>query len=253
MKNVSNGVRTAFFTVLFVFLFLYIFTKSFGPIPFSVNSVNTTKTDMFTVSGNGEATAVPDTALTNFGVTKTASTVTQAKNEVNQSANKIIQGLKNLGIQEKKIKTTDYSISPNYDYTSGRNTVIGYVVTQNLQVEITPIEKANQAVDMATKNGANMVGNIQFTVNDEKRTELENKAREDAISKAKAKAQSIASASGINLGRLVNVQENNMSQRPPVMYDLKTAAGGAESQPATQLQPGENTVSVSVTLSYETF
>jgi uncharacterized protein YggE len=234
-------------------LFLYVFAKLFGPIPFSVNSVTTTKTDLFTVSGDGEATAIPDTALTNFGVTKTASTVGQAQNEVNQSVNDIISGLKNLGIQDKKIKTTDYSVSPNYDYSSGRNTITGYVVTQNLQVEITPIEKANQAVDMATKNGANMVGNIQFTVNDDKKIELENKAREDAISKAKAKAQSIAGASGIRLGRLVNVQENNNSMPRPVAFDLKAGGGSAESQAPTQLQPGENTVNVSVTLSYETF
>lgn len=252
LKNISGSVKTAFFSVLFIFLFLYIFTKFLGPVPFSVNSVNTTKTDLFTVTGDGEATAVPDTAIADFGVTKSASTVDQAKNEVNTAANQIISGLKSLGIEDKHIKTTNFSISPNYDYSTGRDTITGYTVMQNLEVEITPIENANQAIDMASKNGANMVGSIQFTVNDEKKIELENKAREDAVNKAKQKAANISRISGIRLGKLVNVQEGS-SAYPPIMYNAKAADAVGAGESRTELQPGENTVTITVTLSYETF
>lgn len=253
MKIVPDSIKTAFFTVFFIFAFLFIFTKLFGPVPFSVNSINTTKTDLFTVSADGEAAGIPDTALVSLGVTKTSASVEQAKNEVNNSINSIVDGLKNLGIADKSIKTTDYSITPNYDYSSGRSTLTGYSITQNLQAEISPIEKANQALDMAAKNGVNMVGNLQFTLNDKTKAELVNKAREDAVNKAKDKANNLSRISGIRLGKIINVQESTDATPRPIMYDLKAAGAAPEASNQSQIQPGENKVHVSITLSYETF
>lgn len=253
MDKIPSSVKIAFFTVLFIFLFLYLFAKLLGPIPFSVNSINTTKTEMFTVQGVGEETAVPDTVFMNIGVTKTASTVKGAQDEVNSVINTITQGLKNLGLDEKKIKTTSYNINPNYDYSDGKETFRDYQVTQNLRIEITPIEKANDALDLASSNGANMVGNLQFSVNDEKREELENVARENAIKKAKEKASKIARSAGIRLGKILNVSDGGNSYYPQPYYDslstLRAPGGGAEK---TELQPGESTIRISVTLSYET-
>ncbi len=229
------------------------FSKLFGPIPFSVNSVTTTKTDLFSVSGEGEAVAVPDTATVNLGVTKTASTVEAARNEATRTANDIIAGLKELKVDDKKVKTTNYSVNPNYDFTSGKETITGYTVSQNLQIEVDPIDKANQVVDMATTRGANQVGGVQFILNDAKREQLEKQARDEAILKAKAKAQSVANAAGIKLGKIINLIEDNIGPQPPVMYDrMALGKGGDAAENPTDLQPGENSVHVTVTLYYET-
>jgi uncharacterized protein YggE len=210
------------------------------------------KSDLFTVNGEGETTAVPDTAVVTLGISETANSIEQVKNKVNTKINDIISGLKKLEIEEKKIKTTNYSIYPNYDYTNGTNRITGYSISQTLQVEITPIEKANKALDLSTEKGANMVGNIEFKVNDKDREKLEIKARENAIKKAKEKAQNIASAAGIRLGRIVNVYESGTEQ-PPVIYAKESLArGGDTANQSTELQPGENTIHISVTLSYET-
>lgn len=253
MLQIPNSIKTAFFTVLFIFLFLYMFSRLFGPIPFSINSVTTTKTDLFTVSGEGEAVAVPDTATVNLGVTKTASTVEAARNEATKTANDIIAGIKELGVDENKVKTTNYSVNPNYDFTSGRETITGYTVSQNLQVEIDPIDTANKVVDMATTRGANQAGGIQFVLNDAKREQLEKQARDEAILKAKEKAQSIANSAGIRLGKIINLHEDSMGAQPPIMYDkVALGRGGDVAENAVDLQPGENTVRVTVTLFYET-
>src|SRR4051812_34923630 len=98
-------LKVPFFTILFIFLGFFLFTKIFGPLPFSVNSVTTTKANLFTVDGTGEATAVPDTALATLGVNKQAPTVESAQKEVNQIINKITDDLKGLGIEAKNIKT----------------------------------------------------------------------------------------------------------------------------------------------------
>lgn len=254
MKKLPSSVQTSLLTVLFTFFFLYIFARLFGPIPFSVNSITTMKSDLFTVSGEGESTAVPDTALVNLGITDNANDVEQAKTNVTEKANKIIAALKSLGIDEKHIKTTNYSVNPNYDYSNGRDKITGYSVSQNVAVEVKPIERANKAVDLATQNGANMVGNIQFTLNDEEKDRVEMQARENAIKKAKEKASSIANASGIRLGKLINVSETSDRPNPPMLYNKMSmqVGGKGAADESTNLQPGENSIHVTVTLSYET-
>src|SRR3982750_2896549 len=105
-----NSLKTPLITTFFVFLLLFLFTKLFGPIPFSVNSITTTKNDLLTVDGTGEATAVPDTAEFSVGVSKSANTVQQAQEQTNQAINKITEDLKRAGVDRKNIKTTNYSV-----------------------------------------------------------------------------------------------------------------------------------------------
>ena len=239
--------------VLFSFIVLYLFAHFLGPIPFSVTSVTTTKTNLFTVQGTGEVTAIPDTAELNLGVNKTASTVAAGQDQVNTIINNLTADLKKLGIEEKNIKTTDYSVNPNYDYSGNSQRINGYSVNASIQVKVNPLDKANQAIDIATKDGATNVGDIQFVLNDAKQKQLEDQARKEAIDAAKAKAESISKLSGIHLGKLVDVQEDNGGVQP-IPYAAKTAGlATADSKPETQLNPGENKVTSNVTLSYETY
>jgi uncharacterized protein len=246
MKELKTSLLTTI-GILFVF-FLYV--KLAGPIPFSINSIQTTKTNLFSVSGTGKATGIPDTAQVSIGVTKTASTVTDAQNQTNTAANKIIEDFKKLGVKEKDIKTTDYNVSPNYDYSRGGQNITGYAVVQTLGANITPIDVANKVIDAATSDGANLVGGITFTFSDKTKNNLEDKARTEAVKIAKEKANNLAKATGIRLGKIVDIQESNGYTPRPVMM----AAKGLESNSAvdTQLQPGENSITIDITLSYET-
>lgn len=243
-------MKTSLLTVFFIFVALFLYTKLAGPIPFSINSVQTNKTNLFTASGTGKATAVPNTAQLSLGVTKNAKTITDAQNQVNTISNKLINDLKGLGILETDIKTTNYSVNPNYDYSNSKQTANGYTVSQNLEVKVKEIDKANQAIDIATTDGANIVGGLSFILDDKTQKELEDKARKEAVAAAKEKAQSLASAAGIRLGRIVDVQENGGAAIP--IYRTMMVGGG-ESDQKTNVSPGENTVEISITLSYETF
>ncbi|MGA2967625.1 MAG: SIMPL domain-containing protein [Candidatus Levyibacteriota bacterium] len=255
MRESWAGAIIVFFVVLFVY------TKLAGPIPFFINSVTTTKTDLFSANGEGKVTAVPDEATVNVGVTEQSQTVTDAKNKVNQAANKIIQDLKKLGIADKDIQTTDYSVTPNYSNEIGAVPIIpilpnrqqditGYTVTQNLEIQIQPIDKANQVVDAATADGANLVGGINFTFSDSLSKSLEERATRTAVDNAKAKAQTLANAAGIHLGKIVNVVENSNQPMPLMM-----AAGVAKNDQSTptNITPGENNLTVDVVLYYETY
>ena len=250
----NNGLRVSFFTVVFAFLGLFLFVKFAGPIPFSVTSVITTKDKLFTVEGKAEASAIPDSALISFGVTKDAASVQQAKDEVNKITNQITDEIKRLGVEVKDIKTTNYSVNPQYDYAFGRQQLKGYTVSTNMQVKLKPIDHANKAIDVATKLGATNVSGVQFVLEENQQKALEDKVRKEAINNAKEKAKSLSDAAGIRLGRIIDVQENGGGQ-PPVIYAMKALdrAEGAPETPSTELSPGENKISISVTLSYETY
>jgi uncharacterized protein len=244
--------RVALLTTIAIFFIFFLYTKFAGPIPFSVSSVQTTKTNLFSASGTGKATGIPDTAQVSMGVTKTASTVADAQSQTNSAANKIIEDLKKLGIKDKDIKTTGYNINPNYDYVRGGQAITGYTVTQTLEVDISPIDIANKAIDTATADGANLVNGASFTFSDKTKADLETKARTEAVKTAKAKAESLAKITGIRLGKIIDVQETNGYNPRPVLMMAKGALDSSASAP-TQLQPGESSITIDITLSYETF
>ena len=268
MKPSEGMLGKLLVLIVFFFTALFLYTKFAGPIPFSINSINTTKTDLFSVQETGTATAVPDTAVVNLGITQTATTVIDAQSKTNQIASSVIEAIKKLGIAEKEIKTTNYSVSPNYGTGTavpmgtqnmmypvppirGGQEIVSYTVTQNIMVNVKPIEKANKVVDGATAAGANLVGQVSFSFTDETKLMLENKARAEAIMKAKEKAQNLANLSGIRLGKLINVTEST-DGRPWPMPMMTSEKGASDGIPSTNITPGESTVTITVTLFYDT-
>lgn len=260
MRNFYNEFKRPMAYIALFFAALFIYTNLAGPISFSVNNINTNKTDFFTAEGKGEVSAVPDSATAYLGVTAQGTTVEDAQRKTNEQASKIINAIKSQGILEKDIKTTNYSINPNYGQgepvpmmypTRGGNNITGYTVSQNLEVKISPIDKLNKVIDAATASGANQVQGASFTFSDNLLKKLQLEARKEAVGMAKEKANSLANATGIRLGKIINVVESSQSPFLPM------AAGVAEkttdqSQP-TNITPGQNTVTVNVTIYYETY
>lgn len=235
--------------IFFVVLFAYI--KLAGPFPFTVNSTTTQKTDAFNVTGTGKASVSADQATLRLGVTAQAPTAESVREEMNQSINKVTAGIKALGVPDTDIKTENFNINPNYDYTpDGKQNIIGYNGNVNLVVKVKQTELANKVIDTATANGANQVGGVSFDTVDQ--TAAEEEARTKAIADAKMKAEKAAQAAGFKLGKIINYNEG-FGGNPVPMYDARmlNAAGGVAEKTPTQLEEGQNEITVSVTLSYE--
>jgi len=243
------GKFTGFTLIILAILTLYF--RFIGPIPFSVSQTTTEKKTTFDVEAEGKVTAIPDTAEINVGIQVNKSTVQAAQKEANEKINKIIGEIKKLGIDEKYLKTIDYNVYPEYDYRAGQK-IVGYNVNITLQCRVKDFSKINQVVDTATSLGANQIGNLSFTIDDEKMEELKMEARKQAIEKAKKKAKEIAQVSGIKIGRLLNVSENLSSYQPVPVTSKELGIGGTPQEKQTQIQPGESEITVSVILSYET-
>ncbi len=234
---------------LIFFFLLALYFKFGSPIPIAMTSIVTNKTELFTTQGEGKVTAVPDIAQINLGVTINRVTVKETQNEANRIINKISEALKKLGIGEKDIKTTGYNLNPTYDWTGGGQRITGYQININLEVNARDFDKINEIIDTATTDGANLVGGLQFKVEEQKLKELQKKAREEAVREAKEKAESLASAAGMRLGKIVNIQENQVTPWEPRPLMLEKAVGQAGAP--TQIEPGEQEIKITVTLSYE--
>lgn len=236
-----------FLTILSIFILLFLYTKTVGPIPFQVSSVTTQKSDTFQVSGEGISTIKPDIAVVSAGITAQAPTIKGAQDQINSVINKVSSSVKNLGIDSKDIQTTNYNIHPTYDYSGSIQRITGYQASTNLKIKVRDIDKVNSVLDTATTNGANQIGGVSFDVDD--KTKAENEARAKAVEEAKKKAQQAASIAGFNLGKIINYSENFNGS--PIIPLGRGAMELSSKDTTTQIEPGSSEIKVTVTLSYE--
>jgi len=210
-----------------------------------------------TVSGTGEVYAKPDLALITFSVRNEAKTVSAAMAENAENMNAIISIMKPKGIEDKDLKTTSFNIYPRYEWRKaqieiwpqpeGKRVLIGYEINQSLQVKIRDLSKIGEIIQAATDAGANQMGNLQFTIDDQ--DGLKKEAREDAIKEAKEKAKELASQLDVKLVRIVNFSEGGVVPRY-YDYGLKEMAISSESS-MPQIETGENKIEISVNITYE--
>lgn len=244
-----SGFGKYLLVILSVWVGVYAYGK-FGPgLP--ISSVVTQKTDLFSVAGEGKVTVTPDVAILNLGMSTKKNTVKLAQSEANTVVNSLSKAVKELGVKDADIKTTNYSVYPDYDYSTGSNRIVGYNVNVNLSVTVRNIDSVNEILDKATSLGANSVGGIQFTVAEDKLKELNKEARLKAIKEAKEKAEELAKLSGMTLGKIVNIQEGVTRDYPRPMM-MKSDMAGAGLGGGAEVQPGSTDISSTVTLFYET-
>ena len=205
------------------------------------------------VSGTGEIWAKPDLALIDFSVVGEKKTVIEAMAENTKKMNSVIEAIKSQGVEEKDLKTTNFSISPRYEwyekseiYPAGKRVLVGYEVNQTLQVKIRDLTKIGNIIQVATEAGANQVGDLRFMI--DKQDELKSQARKEAIEKAKVMAKEIAGQLGVKLVKITNFSENATAPIPYPYFMERAMGGGAETP---QIQTGENKIEVQVSITYE--
>ncbi len=255
-----RDLRIPFFTAVFLFVGFFLYFKIAGPIPFSINSIQTNNNNLFTVTGTGKATATPTEASISINVTKTGTSEQDVKDQMNIIVNKVTQDLISLGILEKDIQTSNFSITPQYNDRGitpldgpGANKptqIIGYTGNTSIQVKAKTVDLANKALDTATGDGANQVYGPNFVLDDAAREAAQQKARIQAIQNAKKQAEQTAQAAGVSLGKIISIYENS-NQIPYAQGATTMKAENTTADTSTNLNPGENTITVSVSLSYE--
>lgn len=204
--------------------------------------------------GVGKIKAKPDIALISLAV-KTSKEVDAAKvvSKNSETMNKIIDMLKEKGIAENDVKSNSFSVNPVYSYPANQAPKIdGYEAYQELQVKIRDLNKIGEVIAAGAGLGANQIGGISFTIDDPENLKIQ--AREKAVAAAKEKAEQMAKITGIKLGPIVNIYENNYEDQPVPYYSTRSEmgmGGAADVVKAPQIASGENEIRVDVTLVYK--
>jgi uncharacterized protein len=198
-----------------------------------------------TVVGRGEAKGTPDTGYVQIGVETEANTTEEALEQNNAQVAAIIEKIKQLGVAEEDIQTSNFSINTRYD-NDGRR-VVGYQVSNIVSVTIRNLEQTGTLLDQVVQIGANRVYGINFGVDDP--SELLAQARDKAVADARDKAEQLAQASGASVGRVLVITENVGSQSPiPMPMRSEIAEQDAAAVP---IQTGRQTVSTQVQVTFE--
>ncbi len=216
-----------------------------------------------TVSADGKVSAVPDLAVVNIGVMTQGAAATDVKNQNNDKVNKVIAFIKQQGIADGDITTSQISLYPQQSYpvvvpgaaeANNAPKIIGYQGDQTVTVKVHGVNKdqsvLEKILDGAVNAGANEVQGLSFAFNDP--NALQQQARKLAIDNAKTKAQELAKEAGLNLGKVVSISESNAAT--PLPYALNAPlgmGGGAAKSIAPDIQPGSQDITESMSVTFE--
>jgi len=203
------------------------------------------KGPQISVSGQARIDVAPDMAEISGGVTSEAREAASASAANAAAMAKIIAALKAAGIAGKDIRTTRFSIQPIWPPKRVEGTtIIGYRASNQVSVKVRDISRAAPVLDALVSAGANNVGGIHFFIA-EPDTYLD-KARAAAMADAKRKAEIYARAAGLTLGMPIMISEGGAYvPRPVAMRAMAPADAEAV------LAPGEQTLSISVSVTYQ--
>jgi len=199
------------------------------------------------VAGVGEAQAPPDLAVLSLAIETHAATAADAAADNGGLAQKVSDALRAKLGNKGKTWTGGYSLYPEYSDDSHPNAkpvITGYRAENTITVQTAALDLVGPLIDAAIAAGANRVNSLDFNLRDD------NRARNEAITKAakdaQAQGQALAAALGLKLGPIINATTES-NERPPPMF--RAAAMGANN--STPVQAGEVTVPATVSLTYE--
>lgn len=202
-----------------------------------------------TVSGSGSVFGEPDVALLSLGVEARARSVAEARGQAAEAMDAMLIALKDGGVADEDIQTTRFTVQPEFDFINDRQVLRGFVVTNTVTAKIRTIDNTGQLLDGALEAGGDLarVESLQFTIDDP--SPLQDQARREAVEEARAKAETLAEAAGVELGRPRTITESG----GPVPIPFETAAfdDTAQELERTPIETGELEVRIDVQIAYD--
>jgi len=217
-----------------------------------------------TVTGEGKIDARPDVGVVYTTILTTGKTPVDAEEENSKKANAVVAYFKAQAVEEKDIKTGQFSVNPQYKYFDSQPCgngpcpprlppeIVGYEVRNSVTVKVRDLKKIGELLKGAVANGANDVNGPNFIIDDPESARAP--ARKKAIDNAKEKARVLAQDLGLKLGKIVDYSEGG-GVRP--YYDYAPRAdgmgGGMESKAmsAPPIEAGSQDVNVNISVTYE--
>jgi uncharacterized protein YggE len=207
--------------------------------PGAAHGSNAPSGRVITVTGTGNASAVPNEVSFSFGVQTDGATARQAQAANADRMSRVIEALRGLGIAKGDLQTTDVSVSPKW---GNDGTVDGYTAHNSVQAQLHRVAGSGHVVDVAVGAGATETSGPTFSRAD--REQLYESALRNAVAQARSKAKALAAEANVQLGAVVRVEEQ--SAQPEVFGAYPMAMRDA----ATPVEPGKQKTQATVTVTF---
>jgi len=198
-----------------------------------------------TVNATGKVTAVPDTAELSLGVETQAGTAREALAQNSDRVRRVIDAVRDAGVSKDDLQTSQVSMWPQR--SSDGTTVTGYVATNSISVEVDNLAKAGDVVDAAVAAGANLAWGPTLSVEDREARYSEALAK--AVEAARVKAETLADAAGVEVGRVTALVEGGSALEPPIYFGRGEAVAMDAAAP-TPIEPGTQDIEATVTVTF---
>lgn len=202
------------------------------------------------VTGTAEVSVPPDLAVISLAIETTAQEASAAVEQNAARSAKVAAAIKPKLGPKDRLSTTRYALEPRYQQNERGSTnapaITGYVAYNEVRIETHALDSVGQLIDTGVTAGANRVGHLEFTLED--RNPTLRAALNQAGSEARAQAESVASALGVQLQRVVTA--NSQSPMMPKRYEGMAMQAGAARAP-TNIDPTDVAVSATLHVVYE--
>lgn len=215
-------------------------TAAVTPVP----TISGTRLD---ISAEGEVTRAPDVATISAGVVTQAATAGAAMTENATRMAATVAALKRAGVADRDIQTSSLSLSPQYRYGENMPPVItGYQVSNQVSVRFRDITRAGRILDTLVEQGANQINGPSFSI--DRADAALDEARTQAVTKARARAELYARATGLRVKRILAISEVG-GYTPPAPVPMMAMARRESAD--TPVEAGEQKVAITVSVSFE--
>jgi len=205
---------------------------------------------IISTTGSAEKEIPSDESRISLAVENTNANPNIARKNNADKMNTIIDILKQSGLSDENITTSNYQITPNYDYeNSNYDKIISYTALNKIELKTSANANISKFIDLAVNNGVNRVENIDFVISKKTLDENSMELLKDAFRNAKLKAEILATEGNFTIEGVKKIDTSSEGGYTPPVYFYNNYAGDTAEKmpsPSTQIIPQKNKITVTL-------
>lgn len=198
-----------------------------------------------TVTGRGVENVQTTEAEVRLGVEAQGKTASEVQQAVARRSSAVVSLLRSRNVA--RLQTTGINLSPNYNYASGKQQLVGYIGSNIVSFRVAT-DQSGALLDQAVKAGATRIDGISFIASDETINQARRQALREATQDALTQASAVLGSLNLTQREIVNIQVNGAGVSPPPPMPLQREALSAADAAPTPVIGGEQEIETSVTL-----
>lgn len=198
-----------------------------------------------TVSGQGVVSAVPDLATLSIGVRSENDAAAAALSDNSARMRTLLAAVDAAGVPKADVQTAVVTLEPRMVYPDGgQPRITGYVARNVVTVRVRDLAKLGTLLGGAVAAGSNDLSGLSYDFAD--RTQLADRARTAAVTDARRKAEGIAAAAAVKLGRVLRIAEEDQRGGGPMPRAML-----ADAKADVPVESGMQDVAAAVSVTWE--